>query len=152
MIKFKIEISKPQQIFIWFGIADLIAIASFSMVISILSKNIPHFLISIMLMGFVWLLLQIFLLNITITDKDLNLNVANHKSFSIPISSITSVRYKNENDYIVRGNPVYSKNVIAVEYLNEKGEKNTWYFSVSNLDSENIIQLLVKRGCSFKAG
>lgn len=150
MTKFRIEISKPYQVLIWFGIASVVTVCCFPIVIAILSKKIFFSLNSIIFIGFIWLFIRIYLLKITITDKSINLNVANHKFCNIPISNITSVRFGNENDCIDRGNPVFSKNVIAIEYLNKKREKSTLYFSVSKQDSESIIRLLVKYGCNFE--
>ena len=150
MARFKIEISRPYQILIWFGTIDIVAIAAFSITISVLTKNILLFLVSIIFITVIWLFIRVSLLNITITDKSINLNVARHKSRSITISDIFVVRLKSKKDYIVRGNPVFSKNVIAIEYLDKKKKKNSLYFSASRTDLECIIKLLVKYGCNYE--
>lgn len=59
-----------------------------------------------------------------------------HKT--IILSNIKKVRVANDKDIIVKGNPAYSKNVIAIEYENDK----TIFVSIALKEKYEFIKIL----------
>lgn len=70
----------------------------------------------------------------------------------IPFKDIILARQGNEHDYIERGYPVFSKNVIVIEYFSYKKKKKVvkkFYFSLKPEDSVSFMEEIKNKCGNF---
>ena len=82
---------------------------------------------------------SVFLAKITIDNEYITINCGIFFRKKIPLCDIVNVRYVNDNDRIIRGHPIFSKNGIAIKYNNDK------MIFVSVKERNEFLNVIVER-------
>lgn len=136
VMKYKIEISKANKIMFILGILLSIIMAIMILIVDadLLFKTI--YAIFFTLISLMFILIFTFYIKITANYIFICSGMFCHKT--IRLSNIKEVRVVNDKDIIVKGNPAYSKNVIAIEYENDK----TIFVSIALKEKYEFIKKL----------
>lgn len=94
------------------------------------------------MLGWVIFLVQfisVFFAKIIVDDNYISIKCGIFIRKKIPLYDIVNVRYMNDKDHIIRGNPIFSKNGIAINYHNDK------MIFISVKERDKLINIISER-------
>jgi len=150
MKKYKIEVSNNTKAVVCIELIAIVAICVEPLITAFNTKDLITFIVVPIFFSLSWIFIRVFYLNVTIDDVCFSYNIFNHSKFTISLKDIIFVRLGNENDFIERGHPVYSKNLIVIEYFNHKKSKKMKSFYLS-LKPEDLTSFMdeMKTKCNY---